>query len=209
VPVLHPNVQLGSIYLWYDQKALRERPGGYSTIAPNAAARLSLRLQELNCGDWRPGTDALLRRLGVRYVAFHHGLSGPREWFAWRVLGQHGFGQLARDGAISMLARGRPAAESPLPEPTRRIVFCEGWNGRSPRYRHAAFWARGPVRIDLTTRDPVRTRVTVDRRPARSLRVTGPTALRIFTDTGWHVVGIDVDRADRGLRVTASALRAE
>jgi hypothetical protein len=89
---------------WYEQNAPRERPGGYSTIAPNAAARLSLRLQELNCGDWRPGTDDLLRRLGVRYVAFHRGLSGPREWFAWRVLREHGFEQLAPDGAISVLA---------------------------------------------------------------------------------------------------------
>jgi hypothetical protein len=209
VPVLHPNVQLGSIYLWYDQEALRERPGGYSTIAPNAAARLSLRLQELNCGDWRPGTDTLLRRLGVRYVAFHHGLSGPREWFAWRVLRRHGYGQLARDGAISMLARGGPAAESPVPQPTRRIVFCEGWKGLSPRYRHAAFWARGSVKLGLTTQDPVSTTVSVDRKPVRSLRVTGPVSLRVPTGPGWHVVGIDVDRADRGLRVTASALRAE
>jgi hypothetical protein len=201
VPVLHPDVQLGSIYLWYDQQAQRERPGGYSTIAPNDAARLSLRLQELNCGDWRPGTDALLRSLGVRYVAFHRGLAGPRGWFAWRVLSQHGFGQVARDGAISMLTRGRPAASPPVGEPARPIVFCEGWRGRSPSHRHAAFWARGPVRVRLTTRDPVRATVSVDRRPVRSLRVTGPVSLGVPTGRGWHVVGIDVDRADRGLRV--------
>jgi hypothetical protein len=208
VPVLHPDVQLGSVYYWYDQATRRERPGGYSTIAPNAAARLSLRLQELNCGDWRPGTDELLRRLGVRYVAFHRGLSGPREWFAWRVLQRHGFGQLARDGAISMLARGRPAAASPVPEPTRRIVFCEGWTGRSPRYRHAAFWARGPVRLELTTRAPVSTTVSVDRRPVRSLRMASPVSLSVPTGAGWHVIGIDVDRADRGLRVEpTSSLR--
>jgi hypothetical protein len=199
IPVLHPDVQLGSIYYWYDQEALRERPGGYSTIAPNAAARLSLRFRELNCGDWRPGTDELLRRLGVRYVAFHRGLSGPREWFAWRALGQHGFGQLTRDGAISMLARGRPAAASPVPEPTRSIVFCEGWKGRSPSHRHAAFWARRPVSVRLTTRDPVSATVTVDRRAVRSLRVTGPVLLHVPAGPGWHVIGIDVNRADRGL----------
>jgi hypothetical protein len=206
VPVLHPDVQLGSIYYWYNEEALRERPGGYSTIAPDAAARLSLRLQELNCGDWRRGTDELLRRLGVRYVAFHRGLSGPREWFAWRILGRHGFGQLARDGAIAMLARGRPAAGSPVPEPTRRVVFCEGWNGRSPRYRHAAFWARGPVRLRLTTRDPVSTKVSVDRNTVRSLRVTRPVSVRVPTGAGWHVIGIDVDRADRGLKVEPAAM---
>jgi hypothetical protein len=96
-----------------------------------------------------------------------------------------------------------------VPQPTRHIVFCEGWKGLSPRYRHAAFWARGPVKLGLTTQDPVSTTVSVDRKPVRSLRVTGPVSLRVPTGPGWHVVGIDVDRADRGLRVTASALRAE
>jgi hypothetical protein len=205
VPVFDPSVQLGSVYLWYDQVTRRQRPGGYSTIAPNAAARLALRLQELNCGDWRPGTDELLRRLGVRYVAFHRGLAGPTGWFAWRALREHGFGQLARGGAISMLARGRAEASSPLPEPTRRIVFCEGWKGRSPRYRHAAFWARGPVRVTLTTRDPVRTKITVDRKPFRSLQVSGPVSLRVPTGPGWHDIGVDVDRADRGLHVRVTS----
>ena len=202
VPVLDPSVQLGSIYLWYDQEARRQRPGGYSTIAPTAAARLSLRLQELNCGDWRRGTDGLLRRLGVRYVAFHRGLTGPLGWFAWRTLRRHSFGQLARDGAISMLERGESAASSPVPEPTRRIVFCEGWSGRSPRYRHAAFWTRGPVRVRLRTRDPVSTTLSVDRKSIRSLRVTAPVSVRLATGPGWHVIGVDVDRADRGLRVS-------
>jgi hypothetical protein len=208
VPVLHPSVQLGSIYLWYDQGARRERPGGYSTIAPTSAARLALRLQELNCGDWRPGTDGLLRRLGVRYVAFHRGLAGPTGWFAWRELRRHGFGQLARDGAISMLARGRAGVNPPVSEPARRLVFCEGWNDRSPRYRHAAFWAPGPVRVTLTTRDPVRTNITVDRKLVRSLRVSGPLSLGIPTGPGWHDIGFDVDRADRGLRVEVTSPRA-
>jgi len=207
IPVLDPTVHFGSVYLWYDQEARRERPGGYSTIAPKAAARLALRLQEVNCGDWRPGTDALLRRLDVRYVAFHRGLMGPTGWFAWRELRRHGFGGLARDVAISMLERGRSSGRSPVPEPQRRILFCQGWSGRSPRYRHAAFWARGPVRVRLTTQDPVETTVSVDRKPMRSLRVTDPVSLRVATGAGWHVIGIDVDRADRGLRV--AALRPE
>jgi hypothetical protein len=203
VPVLHPSVQLGSIYLWYDQGARRQRPGGYSTIAPDAAARLALRLQELNCGDWRSGTDELLRRLGVRYVAFHRGLGGPTGWFAWRELRRHGFGQLARDGAISMLARGRAGGTSPLAEPARRIVFCEGWNGHSPRYRHAAFWARGRrLQIVLTTRAPVQTALSVDGRLVRSLRLQrGTRVVGPLGAPGWHLVGVDVDRADRGLRL--------
>jgi hypothetical protein len=205
VPVFDPSVQLGSVYLWYDQAARRQRPGGYSTIAPNAAARLALRLQELNCGDWRPGTDELLRDLGVEYVAFHRGLAGSTGWFAWRELRRHGFGQLARDGAISMLAHGRPVATSPVPEPASRIVFCEGWKDRSPRYRHAAFWARGPVRVTLTTRDPVRTTISVDRKPVRSLQVSAPVSVRLPTGPGWHDIRVDVDRADRGLRVRVTS----
>jgi hypothetical protein len=201
VPVLNPSVHLGSIYLWYDQVAQRERPGGYSTIAPKRAARLSLRLSELNCGDWRPSDDALLRGLGVRYVAFHRGLAGDTGWFAWRELRRHGFGQLARDGAITMLERGRSGGRSPVSEPTENVVFCEGWNGRSARYRHAAFWARGPLRVGLTTREPVEAALSVDCKSARSLRVTGPVSVQLATGPGWHLIGIDVDRADRGLRV--------
>ncbi len=200
IPVLHPSVHLGSAYLWYDQAAQRERPGGYSTIAPQSAARLSLRLAELNCGDWRPGDDALLRRLGVRYVAFHRGLAGDTGWFAWRELRRHGFGQLARDSAITMLERGHSGGTPPVRAPAARVVFCQGWAGRSPRYRHAALWARGRVRLTLTTRDPVRATLTVDRRPLRSLRVTGPVSATVG-GAGWHLVGIDVVRADRGLRV--------
>jgi hypothetical protein len=204
VPVLDPSVHLGSIYLWYDQVAQRERPGGYSTIAPKRAARLSLRLSELNCGDWRPGDDALLRRLGVRYVAFHRGLAGERGWFAWRELRRHGFGRLAREGAITMLERGRTGGTSPIAEPTANVVFCEGWNGRSPRYRHAAFWARGPVALRLATREPVGATITVDRRLARTQRVAGPVSFRVGS-AGWHLIGLDVERADRGLRLTVSA----
>ena len=130
LPVLHPSVHLGSVYLWYDQVAQRERPGGYSTIAPESAARLSLRLAELNCGDWRPGDDALLRRLRVRYVAFHRGLAGETGWFAWQELLDHGFGQVARDDGVTMLERGRSGGSSPVPEPPERVVFCAGLEGR-------------------------------------------------------------------------------
>jgi hypothetical protein len=210
LPVLHPNVHLGSIYLWYDQVARRQRPGGYSTIAPTSAARLALRLSELNCGDWRPTDDALLRRLDVRYVAFHRGLTGPTGWFAWRELSRHGFGPLERDGAITALERGRAGGSSPVPEPRRRVVFCEGWDGHSPRYRHAALWARGRrLQLGLTTRDPVRVRLTVDGRAARTLRVTAGNRVGVpLGPPGWHLVGIDVARADRGLSVEARLARS-
>jgi len=200
LPVLHPNVHLGSVYLWYDQVAQRERPGGYSTIAPESAARLALRLSELNCGDWRRGDDELLRRLGVRYVAFHRGLAGERGWFAWRQLRRHGFGQLARDGAVTTLERGRSGGASPVGEPTRRVVFCEGWDGASPRYSHGAFWARGPVRLRLTARKPVRVTVTFDGRSVYERRVTRPVVVPGGAP-GWHLIGLDLASAANGLRV--------
>jgi len=209
LPVLHPSVHLGSVYLWYDQVAQRERPGGYSTIAPEPAARLALRLGELNCGDWRPGTDELLHELGVRYVAFHGGLANDTAWFAWRALRGHGFGELARDGAITMLARGRAGGAAPVGEPSKAVVFCAGWNNRSPRYRHAALWARGRrLQVALTTREPVRVTFLVDGRRVRSSRVVGGDRVGLpLGRPGWHLVGVDVVRADRGLRLTSVSAR--
>jgi hypothetical protein len=205
LPVFHPSVQLGSVYPYYDQTAQRERPGGYSTIAPQEAAQLALRLEPLNCGDWRPGTEGLLRRLGVRYVALHAGLYAGtgRAWFAWQALVKHGYGDLAHDGAITVFGPGQPRGQPKVPEPRRPVVFCQGWNGRSPVHRHTAFWARGSLlRVALTTRDPDRATFSVDGRRTRSARITGPTELEVpLGPGGWHLVGLDIVRTDRGLRL--------
>ena len=109
LPVFHPSVQLGSVYPYYDQAAQRERPGGYSTIAPQEAALLALRLEPLNCGDWRPG-EALLRRLGVRYIAVHGGpLRGSRA--RW-IPGWPGSAAVALAGtAVDCSQVGRATAE--------------------------------------------------------------------------------------------------
>jgi hypothetical protein len=207
LPVFHPAVQLGSVYSYYDQEARRERPGGYSTIAPEDAARLALRLEPLNCGDWRAGTETLLRRLGVRYVAFHAGLYAGtgRGWFAWQGLVEHGFGDLARDGAVTMFAPGQPRGPAKVPEPRRPLVFCQGWNGGSPAHRHTAFWARGSrLQVVLTTREPDRITFSVGGRPVRSVRVTGPNRIGVPLGAGgWHLVGVDITRTDRGLRLVS------
>ena len=65
------------------------------------------------CGDWRPGSEALLGRLGVRYIALHTGLYAGtgRDWFAWRGLTANGWGQLVRDGAVIAHAGNRTLAE--------------------------------------------------------------------------------------------------
>jgi hypothetical protein len=205
LPVFHPSVQLGSIYPYYDQEAQRQRPGGYSTIAPQNAALLALRLEPLNCGDWRPGTETLLRRLGVRYVALHSGLYAGtgRAWFTWQALVDHGYGDFAHDGAVTMFAPGRPRGQPKVPEPRRPIVFCQGWAHGSPEHRHTAFWARGSrLQVVVTTRDPDRITFSVRGRPVRSVRVTGPSRIGVpLGRSGWHLVGVDVTRTDRGLRL--------
>jgi hypothetical protein len=205
LPVIHPGVDLGSVYLYYDQQAQRQRPGGYSTVAPERAAMLALRLEPLNCGDWRPGTARLLRSLGVRYVALHAGLYAGtgRAWFAWQSLVAHGYGDLASDGSVTTFAPGQPRGQPRVPEPRRPVVFCQGWRGREPRHRHTAFWARGPrLRVALTTRAPDRTTFSVAGRAVRSVRVTHPTTIEVPLGAGgWHLVGVDVVRTDRGLRL--------
>jgi hypothetical protein len=205
LPVIHPGIDLGSVYLYYDQQAQRQRPGGYSTVAPEKAALLALRLEPLNCGDWRPRTMELLRRLGVRYLALHAGLYARtgRAWFAWESLVEHGYGNLASDGAVTTFAPGQPRGAAHVPEPRRRLVFCQGWHGLAPTHRHTAFWARGSrLRAALTTKSPDRTTFSVDGRRALSVRVTGPTLVNLPLPRGsWHLVGVDIVRTDRGLRL--------
>jgi hypothetical protein len=203
LPVLHPSIAHGSLYFYYDMQAQRQRPGGYSTLAPKDAAALALRLEPLSCGEWRPGAQTLLSRLGVRYLAFHGGLTPDQDWFAWREAVKHGWGELGRDRPVATLARGRPPAPPPVPEPADSIVFCPEWVGRSPRYRHGAFWIRGAGRLllRLTSTAPDRTTVRVDG-ATRSVRVVRHARLEApLRGSGWHLVRIDVRRADRHVRL--------
>jgi hypothetical protein len=206
LPVLHPSVNHGSLYLYYDMQAHRQRPGGYSTLAPKRAANLALQLEPLNCGEWRPGSADRLRRLGVRFIAYHSGLfSAGQAWFAWRELARHGWGALARDGGIATFTRGRGPTAPIVPEPSGRIVFCPEWVGRSPRYRHGAFWIRGAGRLEvrLESNGPCRTTITVDGN-RRSVRVVRPSRLSVpLRRGGWHLVGMDVVRADRHVRLVS------
>ena len=74
LPVFMPDLHYGSVYMYYDIQARRERPAGYSTVAPRAAYDLLRTLLALNCGRLDPEQLATLRRLGVRYVAVHRAL---------------------------------------------------------------------------------------------------------------------------------------
>ena len=104
LPVFLPDRHWGSVYMYYEMQAERERPEGYSTLAPRRADAVARRLRPLGCGSWSE-----LESLGVRYVAVHRGLYGlgispPKSCStqAERSLRAHGFRLLARDGPVSI-----------------------------------------------------------------------------------------------------------
>lgn len=112
LPVFLPGRHFGSVYLYYDTQAARERPEGYSTLAPEPADRTARRLRPLNCGDWSVHARAV-QRLGVHYVAVHTGLyegDVPVERTcapgAIRALGRHGFHRIGSSTKIQMFELG-------------------------------------------------------------------------------------------------------
>jgi len=107
LPVFRPDIHYGSVYLGYARQSPRERPQGYSTLAPPAANRLARRLRGLSCGRGSVPAD-----LGVRFVAVHRGLYAQSGFFgpgcaerAEAMLGADGWKLLARDGQIASYGR--------------------------------------------------------------------------------------------------------
>jgi hypothetical protein len=121
----------------------RERPGGYSTIAPEprAGSRCGWPAQLRRLAARR---RRALRRLGVRYVAFHRGLTGETGWFAWRALRATASAARPRRRDHDRSSAAVAAARRPSPSPAA-VSLLRGLDGGSPRYRHAALWAKGPV----------------------------------------------------------------
>jgi hypothetical protein len=109
LPVFRPDIHFGSVYLGYARQEPRERPQGYSTLAPPAADRLARELRPLSCGRGPVPVE-----LGVRFVAVHRGLYPQSGFFApgcaalaeQRLRGD-GWRLLARDGPVSTWARER------------------------------------------------------------------------------------------------------
>jgi hypothetical protein len=190
LPMFDPDVHLGSVYLWYDTAAQRERPGGYSTTAPIAAKRIFDRLHRLNCGDWSGDMAGELDRLGVRTIALHRGLYRRNPavpdttWFAWRSLLAHGWTVQKTAGPVSLFGRGRSGLRPALPEPPRtRPVFCQGWYAdRFMSETHAPFWIYGGRNVRLKfAPSSLRPRIRVHGGQTR----------------GWHLVTVDVPRLVR------------
>jgi hypothetical protein len=107
LPVFMPDLNYGSVYLYYDMQAPRERPAGYATVEPRAAYDLMRTLLSMNCGRVDGAQLAMLHRLGVRYVAIHRALFPYRRVEeapctrppARRV---RSFPRLAADGAVTI-----------------------------------------------------------------------------------------------------------
>jgi len=108
LPVFRPELHYGSAYLGYARQSPRERPQGYSTLAPRVADRLARELRGLSCGR-----GELPPALGVRYVAVHRGLYAQSRFFgascpddAEAALRRAGWRLVARDGPIATYERG-------------------------------------------------------------------------------------------------------
>jgi hypothetical protein len=181
LPIFDPSVHYGSVYMWYDTSSQRERPSGYATTAPRSGKRTADRLQRLNCGDWSDDTAGLLDRLGVRAIAFHHGLykSPDAAWFALNALEQHGWNVQRNAGSVLLLER--KSGSMPLlrgPDPAKP-VFCQGWygntgDGRYMSETHAPFWVHGRPKLTFAPSE-LRPRVAIRKGPA-----------------GWSLVTVDV-----------------
>jgi hypothetical protein len=107
LPVFRPDVHFGSAYLGYARQSPRERPQGYSTLAPRTATRVARELRGLSCGR-----GEVPRALGMRYVTVHRGLYAQSGFFgptcpvqAEIALRAAGWRLLARDGPIATFER--------------------------------------------------------------------------------------------------------
>lgn len=207
LPVFLPDIHYGSVYYSYAMQAPRQRPGGYSTIAPVAADALARQLERLNCGDWT-GID--LAALGVRSVMLHEGqytlnTAVPnRAWFASLGLARHGYREVSRGGVITLWRRGpgrdyRAGVEPPRDHP----VMCQGWYGPDGggvpmSETHAPFWVYGSGSLALWVMapQPLRTAFGVDGRPVSRRVVRDPerVVLPLGPKRAWHLVTLDVPR---------------
>jgi hypothetical protein len=179
LPLFEPGVHYGSVYDYYQLQEAREQPGGYSTLAPQAAFDFYFRHDRLSCGVWLPGDAAALARLGITRLLFHSGLyvqaARRGAWFAWRGLQEQGFGPVARGGRVTLFAPGAPPGPEPVGEPSHEEpVLCSGWHDGRMTSREATIWAygSGSVTVEL---DGSKAIVYVDGR--RDGEATGE---------GWH-----------------------
>jgi len=230
VPVFTPDIHYGSVYLYYEQQVLRERPLGYSTTAPPKADVVARHLEPLNCGDWTTGVADRLRILKVSAITLHRGLFvdnpivADTAWMAWRGLVANGWRPTATARAVTAFVRGRSSAAPPFPEPRRDdAIFCSGWFpqdelGHQMSSSHATVWVYGAGQLSLFlgSPEPLTVRIAVDGQPRsthvlRKLLPQEPTRVEL-AGARWHLVALETDRLPivrgkpRGARIVGYAL---
>lgn len=104
LPIFQPGVHYGSVYLAYARQSPRERPQGYSTLAPRAADTWARAHGGLSCGRGVVPT-------GIEWVAIHRGMYAQSGTFsadcadrAKAALTAHGWRFIKSDGAIALYA---------------------------------------------------------------------------------------------------------
>jgi hypothetical protein len=203
LPMFEPGVHYGSVYDYFQLQAPRQRPGGYSTLAPQTAVDFFFVHNRLSCGVWLPGDEETLRELDIENVIFHEGMyvqgKVPGAWFGWRGLLGHGFAPQVRAGEVTLFARGErgdASAAAPVPEPSRlRPHLCEGWDDRTMEERQGPLWVYGSGDLRLEVSAPARlpAALWIDGRRVDAALVDGQATLGgQLAGDGWHAVVLDV-----------------
>jgi hypothetical protein len=183
LPLFEPGVHYGSVYDYYQLQEAREQPGGYSTLAPQAAFDFYFSHDRLSCGVWLVGDRAELARFGVTRILLHRGLYVQAQRagaaFAEAALWDAGWHPTANGGPVTLWAPGgasHPPGFPPLPPPRSRPILCSGWHGRMMTDSQATIWiyGSGSVSVRLSGGRPA---VFVDGK-----REPGPL------EQGWHSV---------------------
>ncbi len=197
--------QYGSVYQYYVMQAPRERPSGYSSVAPPETRELPATLGGLNCGDWPPGGQQELDRLGVRFMLFHAGVYRqarlPGAWFAWRALQERGYRSVVTDHGVSLLVvQSGPVQPPPVAEPDRaEPVLCRGWSGTGMIGTSASLWLWGgeETTLEFDASEPVGVTVRVDDgEPSAPAQLDGPGDVTVPLGTaGWHLVQLEATRS--------------
>jgi hypothetical protein len=227
VPVFTPDVHYGSVYLYYEQRVLRERPLGYSTTAPEKADVVARHLQPLNCGDWTTGVGDRLRILRVSSITLHRGIFTENPVvpdtaaLAWQGLAAHGWRPVATDGPVTTFVRGPSIAPPPFPGPPHGdAIFCGGWFpadqvGHQMSSRHASLlvYGSGILRLFMQSPQPEHVRISVDGRFHSELTVDALRQKNVgLSGDRWHLLTLDsgplfeLRGKPRGARVVAYAL---
>jgi len=212
LPLFEPGIHFGSVYHYYAMQAPRQRPGGYSTLAPFLPYSFFWAMNRLNCGAALPEDEERLRGLGVRYVLFHAGVyeqsRKPGAWFAWRALERAGYRATARGGRVWLFPLrpdpATPVQPPPVPEPDRATpVFCEGWRGWRMKERDAPLWIWGDRDVELELAAPERSKglVRVDGTRLQRFEVRGSVTLVVpLEGRRWHSIVLEIPELFQGTK---------